>query len=78
MVFKLTTLQSLPVLQGLQEYSNENTSYMTFCDFNKSLLCAYCVLITALGTWNASVNTDKYPCSLRVYSLVSKLLTIPK
>lgn len=73
MFFKLSSLLSLPLFQGLQEYSNENTLYMTFHYFNKSLLHAYCVLIAVLGTQTTSVNTDKYPFSLGVYSLVSKL-----
>lgn len=45
MVFKLSTLLSLPLFHGLQEYSNENTLYMPFHYFNKNLLSAYCVLI---------------------------------
>lgn len=70
MVFKSTVLLSL--FQGLQEYSNENTPYVTFHYFKKSLLSAYCILVSVLGTWTTSVNPDKYLYSLGVYSLVSK------
>ena len=52
--------------QGHQEYSNENTPYMTFHYFKKSLLSAYYEIVSVLGSWNTSVNTDKYPNSLGV------------
>ena len=52
--------------QGHQEYSNENTPFMTFHYFKKSLLSAYYVIVSVLGSWNTSVNTHKYPYSLGV------------
>ena len=52
--------------QGHQEYSNENIPFMTFHYFKKSLLSAYYVIVSVLGSWNTSVNTHKYPYSLGV------------
>ena len=36
--------------QGHQEYSNENIPFMTFHYFKKSLLSAYYVIVSVLGS----------------------------